>query len=217
MRPAERASDMPEEGGLEQARRRYGGDRRVGVRRRASTSQERVLVLRSLLLAGCLAVVVLSCFTARFEGKLVRGNQSWQLYLGRHAIWSPPERPDYERFRLYFDQSPGFPLEGIGTIKTSFSLADVVLEAVLYLWLVTGLCGLLYLSYRGSRRDKFLHCAGSVATWLTAAFAACIGLWCIAGGWGPPVPMCFALGGLVVGLVRGMASRPPHSESSMAR
>jgi hypothetical protein len=172
-----------------------------------------MLALRLLLLAGCLGAIALSVATARWEGRLVRGNHTWLIDLGRHPVWSPPSPPDYERFRQEFEQSEDFPPPHGCAIESSYRPAEVALEAVLYLWLVTGSCGLLYLGARGPRRDFVMHCAASVAAGLTAAVAACLALWCVAGGWGPPFPACFGVFGLVVGLARGIASFPGRGEA----
>jgi hypothetical protein len=62
----------------------------------------------------------------------------------------------------------------------------MAVDLLLYLWLVTVVGGLLYLAVRGTRRDLVLHLGVSAEIGLTAGAAACIGLWLMFGGWGPP-------------------------------
>src|SRR5205823_4083769 len=133
--------------------------------------------------AGCFGAAILSAAAARWEGRLARGNHTWILDLGRHPVWRPPPPPDYERFRREFERSEDFPPPQGCTITAAYHADEIALGAMLYLWPVTGLCGLLYVVTRGPRRDFVLHCAASVAAGLTVAVAGCIGLWCVAGGW----------------------------------
>jgi hypothetical protein len=75
---------------------------------------------------------------------------------------------------------------------------------------------LLYLAMRGERRDLTLHLALSAGIGLTAGAVACIGLWFLFGGWGPPAPEFFGGPGLVVGVVGGLASFKRDSAEPVA-
>jgi hypothetical protein len=163
--------------------------------------------LRLLLLAGCLGAIALSAATAPWEARLVRGNHSWIMDLGRHPAWQPPAAPDYTAFRQHFDRSEDFPPpDGGWVIRVSYDPVDVGLAALAYSWPVAAVCGLLYLAVRGPRRDVVLHCALRVAAGLSIAVAACVGLWCVVGGWGPPAVGCFGVLGVVGGIVSGLMS-----------
>lgn len=170
--------------------------------------------LRLLLLAGCLGAVAVSAATAPWEARLVQGNHSWIMDLGRHPVWQPPAAPDYAAFRQHFERSEGFPPPNGGwAIRAGYDPAGVGLTAVAYCWPVAVVCGLLYFAARGPRRDVGLHCALHVAAGLTVAVAACVALWCVVGGWGPPAVGCFEVLGVVGGIISGLASfRPADAE-----
>lgn len=159
-----------------------------------------------MLLVGCVGAVGLSAATVRWEGLLVRGNHTWLIDLGRHPVWDPPQPPEYERFRQTFEQDEDFPLPQGCTTRAAYDPAEVALAAMLYMWPVTGLCGLLYIVARGPRRDFVLHCAAWVAAGLAASVVSCVGLWCLAGGWGPPAAGCFAVLGIVAGMACGVVT-----------
>jgi CHASE2 domain-containing sensor protein len=82
----------------------------------------------------------------------------------------------------------------------------MAVDLLFYLWLVSVIGGLLYLAVRGERRDLVLHLALSAGMGLTASAAACIALWLLFGGWGPPAPEFFGGLGLVVGIIVGRRS-----------
>lgn len=115
-----------------------------------------------------------------------------------------------------FERSGDFPPPHGCTIAVACREDEIVLGAIFYLWPVVGSCGLLYAVTRGPRKDFVLHCAAWAATGLTVAVAGCIGLWCVAGGWGPPAPVCFGVFGLVGGVLRGVASFPYSGGQSTA-
>ena len=125
--------------------------------------------LRLFLLAGCLGAVAMSAATAPWESRLVQGNHSWIMDLGRHPVWQPPAPPDYAAFRQHFERSEDFPPRNGGwVIRAGYDPAGVGLAAAAYCWPVALMCGLLYLAVRGPRRDVVLHCALHVAAGLSA-------------------------------------------------
>jgi len=81
-----------------------------------------------------------------------------------------------------------------------------VCHYLLYLWPVTLAAGLLYLALRGKQRDPLLHIGLSAGFGLTFGAAACIGLYILYGGWGPPNPAFFGGAGLAVGICIGLAT-----------
>jgi hypothetical protein len=78
-------------------------------------------------------------------------------------------------------------------------------ELLLLLWPVTTFFGLLYLGIRDEWRDLILHLGLHVAIGLSAAAAACFGMWLIFGGWGLPSPELFGFTGLLGGILIGWA------------
>ncbi|HTU20910.1 MAG TPA: hypothetical protein VMG10_22855 [Gemmataceae bacterium] len=80
----------------------------------------------------------------------------------------------------------------------------MIFDLLLYLWSVTAASGLLYLALRRERRDLILHLGLWAGIGLTAAATACIALWLMIGGWGPPAPEFFGGLGLVVGVIVGL-------------
>jgi hypothetical protein len=166
--------------------------------------------LRLLLLVGCGGAVGMAAATAPWKARLFQGNHSWVVDLGRHPVWHAPPSPDYESFRQWFEHSREFPRPNDGWgISIGYDPVEVGFAAVAYSWLVALVCGLLYLAVRGPRRDAVLHCSLHVAAGLAAALAACIGLWCVIGGWGPPAAPCFGVLGVVGGIFSGLASFRP--------
>jgi hypothetical protein len=82
----------------------------------------------------------------------------------------------------------------------------MTVDLLLHLWPVTVVGGLLYLAMRRKRRDLTLHLGLSAGIGLTASGAACLGLWLVFGGWGPPAPEFFGGLGFVLGIVGGLLS-----------
>jgi hypothetical protein len=164
--------------------------------------------LRWVLLLACLGCVALVALNGRWEGRLTRGNHTWIVDLGRAPVWVPPSDPTYARFREDFKESEGFPAEGSPglTVQRVLKLDWMAVDLLLYLWPVTVVGGLLYLAVRGERRDLILHLGLAAGIGLTAGAAACIGLWLLFGGWGPPAPEFFGGLGLVAGIVVGLVS-----------
>jgi hypothetical protein len=154
-------------------------------------------ILFLVVVASSLRVVATR---VEWEGRLRVANFTWITHLPLGPLWNPPEAPTYELFRDSFDDlppagAPGLSIERI--LKWDWTLADLLL----YLWVVNGLFGLLYLMLRRGRRDLVLHCGLGTALGLTGGAMACIGLWLVFGGWGPPCPEFFGLTGAIIGLL----------------
>lgn len=158
-----------------------------------------------LICVGCVAVVALN---GRWEGHLTRGNHTWIVNLRRAPVWMPPPNPPYSKFWEDFKRSEDFPAEGTSglTIRRVLKLDWMAVDLLLYLWFVNVVCAVLYVSMRGGRRDLILHLGLSTGISLTAAAAACIGLWLLFGGWGPPAPAFFGGMGVVTGVFVGLVS-----------
>jgi len=162
---------------------------------------------------GCIAVVAAN---ARWEARLVRANHTWIVDLGRSPVWAPPSSDiTYARFKKDFSESNTFPTEDAPgtTIQRSLKIEWMAADFMLYLWPVSIVAGLLYLTLRGSQRDLILHVGMSVGIGLTTAVVVCVGIWILFGGWGPPAPEVFGGLGLLVGIIAGLGSfgpRPPE-------
>jgi hypothetical protein len=138
--------------------------------------------------------------TVYWEARLTTGDHSWLLYWGRHSVWRPPPPPDFERFRQEFaDSRPG-------VITVSFEPMDVVLGGLLRATPIGLGCGFAYLAFRGPRQDLVLHTALFVSGGLLVSAAACLCLWCVTGGWGPPLVGLLTVAGLAGGLWLGVGS-----------
>jgi hypothetical protein len=182
-------------------------------------------VLRWSFLSACLGCVVIVVWNGRWEGRLTGGSHTWIVDLRRAPVWAPPPDPPYARFREDFKGSEDFPADGTPglTIRSVLKLDWMTNDLLLHLWSVTAASVLLYLALRGERRDLILHLGLWAGIGLTAAATACIGLWLMFGGWGPPAPEFFGALGLVVGVIvglgvfkRGRAEENPSRERQRA-
>jgi hypothetical protein len=164
--------------------------------------------LRWVFLLACLGCVALVAWNGRWEGRLTRGGHTWIVNLGRAPIWAPPPEPAHTTFQKDFKESEGLPAADTPglTIKRVLKVDGMAVDLLLYLWPVTVVGGLLYLSTRGKRRDLALHLGLSAGIGLTAGAAVCFGLWLLFGGWGPPAPEFFGGLGLVGGIIGGRVS-----------
>jgi hypothetical protein len=124
--------------------------------------------------------------------------------LPQAPVWNPPPPPSYNRFLKDFNDLPKQQPSGARIVR--YQKVEWTLETgSLYLWGVTVATAILYRLARlvGGRRDVVLHIVARVAIALSVAAVACIVLWLIAGGWGPPMPLFFAFVGLAGGIVWG--------------
>lgn len=169
--------------------------------------------LRWVFLLCCLGCVFLVSFNGRWEGWLIRANDRWIVDLSRAPIWAPPPEPVHATFQAVFNESEYFPAQGTPglTIKRVLKVDWMAVDLLLYLWPVTVVGGLIYLATRERRRDLVLHLGMSAGFGLSSGAIACIGLWMLFGGWGPPAPGFFGGLGLVGGIVGGFLSYNPES------
>jgi len=163
--------------------------------------------LRLLLVVGCIGAFVVSASTAPWQGYLIHRNTAWLMDLGEHPAWRPPPTPDYEAFRKIYEEADDFPqANGQHTIQVNYNRAEVVSMGLVYWWPVMFVCGAMYRLVRQTRRDLILHSVLWSAVGVFPAGVLCLALWCVAGGWGPPVPGLFAFLGMVVGFSCGAVS-----------
>lgn len=162
--------------------------------------------LRWIFLAACFGSVVITVWNGRWEGRLSSRYNTFIIDLGRAPVWAPPPVPPHARFREVFKDLEVFPAQGTPglTIQRVLKWDWMVVDLLLYLWLVTAASGLLYLALRGERRDRILHLGLWAGFGLTAGATACFGLWLMLGGWGPPDPEFFGGLGLVMGIIVGL-------------
>ena len=164
--------------------------------------------LRWAFLLGCLGCVAYVAMNGRWEGRLTGARCTWIVGLGPAPIWAPPPEPVHATFQKDFGESENFPPQGAPglTIKRVLKVDKMAGDLLLYLWLVTVICGLLYLASRGKTRDLVLHLGLSAGIGLTAGATACVGLGLVLGGWGLPAPGFFGGLGLVGGIAGGLLS-----------
>lgn len=144
----------------------------------------------------------------RWEGRLVAGGVTWHLDLTNAPLWSPPPVPNYDAFQQHFSAAAELPFEGTPglSIDRALKFDWMLVELLLLIWPISVVLGLLYRAVRGERRDLILHLALAVGVGLTCGAAACMGLWFIGGGWGPPLPAAFGGMALILSLVIGLLS-----------
>ena len=174
--------------------------------------------LRWAFLAACLGGSAPVVWNGRWQGELSHGNRTWIIDLDRAPIWSPPANPTFARFTEAFKESKELPSEETPGVTTGRSLKvdEMIVELLLYFWLVTVATGFLYFAGRGQRRDRVLHVVLSVGIGLTAALVVCAGLWATLGGWGPPFPEFLGGLGLALGIVVGWRSgKPSRAEPNL--
>jgi hypothetical protein len=171
-----------------------------------------VPALRVVLIAGSLLAVGWPIVRSSWEARLILGNSSWIIDMGRHPAWEAPPAPSYSDFQQHFIQSGGFPPPNAPwTMRMGLKWESIVLESLLYLWPVTVAIGLLYLIVRGPVRDVVLHCVLCAGAGLTLSVGACIAFWCVIGGWGAPMPILFGMSGLIGGLLGGVVLFHPKT------
>jgi hypothetical protein len=161
-----------------------------------------VTTLRTLFLVAVALCAAAVLARGRWEGRLRAGQteSTWFIDLGRRPVWAPPDVPAYRQFREVFEELPAATASGL-TITRALKWDWMLVDFLLYLWGVTAAFGVAYLLARGHRRDPVLHGALCLGAALTAAAAACLGLWLLAGGWGAPYPELFGLVGVVAGIL----------------
>lgn len=159
-------------------------------------------VLFLLTIGGGMALV----FTrSPWEGHLRVGSHTWILRLPPAPLWASPTVPPYRQFRETFEELPPSNTPG-QEIRPVLKWDWMVLELLLYLWVTCGAFGLCYVLVRGRQRDPILHGGLGVGIGLTAGAAGCFLLWLALGGWGPPLPILFGMGGLSAGALGAIAS-----------
>jgi hypothetical protein len=167
-----------------------------------------MIVLRLLFLAG-LGLCVYETFShAYWEASLrIPGRDvTYLVDIPRAPAWNPPPPPSYARFRRDFNDLPQAEPSG-AKIARYHKLEWTLIDGSLYLWGVAVVTAIGYGFARVvGRRDVVLHVVARVAIALTIAALACLALWIIGGGWGPPMPLFFAIVGLSGGIVWGMLS-----------
>jgi hypothetical protein len=133
-------------------------------------------------------------------------------HLPNSPVWNPPAVPTYGHFTQIFDSLPS-QQPGSAAISIAARWDWMALEFLMQFWLLTSFIGVLYLITRHTHVDRLLHVVLHVAIGLTSGAGACIGLWPILGGWGPPAPLFFGISGLILGIALG-ASGPKNSRDS---
>jgi hypothetical protein len=169
-----------------------------------------VATLRTLFIAAVAVCATAVLERGRWEGRLRVGESTWLIDLDRRPIWVPPDVPAYRQFQEVFEDLPGEATPGL-TITRALMRDWMLVDFLLYLWGVAAALGILYLLARGRRRDPVLHGALCLGAAMTAAAAACFGLWLLVGGWGAPAPELFGLVGVAAGTLLAILTYKPAS------
>lgn len=123
----------------------------------------------------------------------------------RAPVWSGPEPLKYLDFSRQFQSQIDFPEANTPNMKIerALNLERMLIDFFLYIWPILIIFGLLNISKDGSPKDKILFFSFYGGIGLTVGAIACIFLWLIFGGWGPPLPLFFGFTGLIGGFVYG--------------
>ena len=164
-------------------------------------SSEFVTVLRISFILTTTVLLLVTLFRGQWEGHL-KHQGTFTVDLPRAPVWSAPGLPTYATFQSTFTDLPTQqPANSriIRHLKWDWMFTDFAL----WFWGITAVVGILYVGIRGSNFDPFLHSVWHVGIGMTFAAFACLALWIVFGGWGPPSPVLFAVIGVVGGLLVG--------------
>lgn len=164
-----------------------------------------MIFLRTLFIASWVGCFVLVVWFARWEGQAVRASHDWIIDLPRSPLWEPPSPPTFEEFRKRFSESESFPVQAEAVrIHRRLRIDRMLIDLVLWLWPVCLGCGFFYWLTRGDECDLVLHLGLWAGMGISAGAASSFLLWLTFGGWGPPWPELFGVGGLIGGIVVGI-------------
>ena len=159
--------------------------------------------LRIVFFCTLAGAALAAAWRAQWEAAVSIDDRSWIIDLPRAPLWAGPAVPAYSAFAEFPDLPPLRPAGA--TIQRSLRFDWMMQDFMLWLWGLCMGCGLLYLMLRDGRRDWILHEALAIGIGLTISAGACVGLWMVFGGWGPPAPLVFGITGLLAGLIVGAA------------
>lgn len=155
------------------------------------------------------AIAVLrSLNDADWEGRLKDGECTFILELPDSPIWSPPAKPCYEDFESSFGELHEFPSRKHPelTIERVPRIDRVILQILALLLPVCLIGGLMHLAVSGRNANLVMDVALGAGLGLLLSAVICLGLWMLFGGWGPPLPLLFGTGGLIVSIMAGAIS-----------
>lgn len=162
-------------------------------------------VIRGMFVIGSVGLLVAVSLRGQWEARLRTTDAGTFIsHLPTTPVWQPPAVPAYHHFTEIFDNLPAEqPNSSIIAIVTRWDW--MALEVLLWFWLLASFIGVLYIMARGACVDTLLHFVLHLAIGLTLGAIACVGLWLMFGGWGPPAPLFFGTCGLILGIVLGVA------------
>ncbi len=139
-------------------------------------------------------------------GQYQIGRRTWTIHLPESPVWDAPPVPEYDDFRSVFDghsdrQQPGC------VIVRELRWRPMLLSFLFHFWVIAIVTFTLYWrgGWRRGIRDPILILSSSIALGLSLAGIACVVLWIVFGGWGPPIPLGLAFCGIAAGTVAGFA------------
>lgn len=168
----------------------------------SNDSFDRAVTVTFATVTGML--VLWKCSNGIWDGRLFDGGRTWTIELvDRAPIWKPPEPPKPAEFGEAFRVRPESMTEDM-VIRTHLKWDFMLLDFFLWFLGVSLFFGVVSLSAPTGRHSISVHLIRWIAVALSGAAAACVVLWLVVGGWGPPEPLFFASGGVVAGIVLGI-------------
>lgn len=157
-----------------------------------------------IALAFIAAVILLGARTlnnGEWRGMLIHENHTWIIDLPTQPVWNPPELPKYSDF-WQFDDVPAQQLAG-SRIAIEMGWEYLAGRFLIELWYLLVFFSVVTLFAPQTHRNLGISLIRALTVSLSVAAVACIGLWLLLGGWGPPFPLSFGLLGILTGLVLG--------------
>jgi hypothetical protein len=174
------------------------------------------LYLRFLLLAALAAWFLHVAYNSPWLGVMNCGNHTWFIPMENAPIWLQRPPPDYDRFLAAVADIPERDTPGL-EIDARPEYSHALIFALLGLWPITLVIGILYSGMAGVRRDPWLRASLGIGIGITCGALLCFVAYTLLGGWGPPYPAEFALVGAAGGGIASLCwrrSQPNPSQTT---
>lgn len=172
--------------------------------------------LRGILVAALFGWLFHVAYAAPLLAVLIYGNHTWFMPLESAPIWSEPPRLNYDEFSSVFDTVPPRDTPDV-TIGARPDYSNALIYAILGLWPISLIAGILSLVVAKTQPDSWLRASLGIGIGITCGALLCFAFYTIVGGWSPPYPAEFALIGAVGGGIASVCwrrSRPSPSQTT---